>query len=110
MWTCAKCGEVIEDQFDTCWKCPPARSAAAGLTETPETPERKPAWRMSYKVFRGTFATWEALFSEAAEFATYLGPERVISISHSEDDDDGVVTVWYWSDETKAASGNSDPT
>ncbi len=21
MWTCAKCGEKIEDQFDSCWKC-----------------------------------------------------------------------------------------
>jgi hypothetical protein len=21
MWTCQKCGEKIEDQFDSCWKC-----------------------------------------------------------------------------------------
>src|SRR5207248_684923 len=21
MWTCSKCGEAIEDQFDSCWKC-----------------------------------------------------------------------------------------
>jgi len=21
MWTCPKCGEVLEDQFDSCWKC-----------------------------------------------------------------------------------------
>jgi hypothetical protein len=21
MWTCNKCGEKIEDQFDSCWKC-----------------------------------------------------------------------------------------
>lgn len=21
MWTCPKCGEVSEDQFDNCWKC-----------------------------------------------------------------------------------------
>ena len=21
MWTCSKCGEEIEDQFDSCWKC-----------------------------------------------------------------------------------------
>ena len=109
MWTCAKCGEVIENQFDTCWKCSTARNAVAGSTKTPESAERKPAWRMAYKVFRGTFATWETLFSEAAEFATELGPERVISISHSEDDDDGVVAVWYWTDETEAAGGKSEP-
>lgn len=21
MWTCPKCGEKLEDQFDSCWKC-----------------------------------------------------------------------------------------
>ena len=21
MWTCPKCGETIEEQFDSCWKC-----------------------------------------------------------------------------------------
>lgn len=21
MWTCSKCGEIIDDQFDSCWKC-----------------------------------------------------------------------------------------
>src|SRR5262245_48513993 len=100
MWTCTKCGEVNEDQFDACWKCSTARSADAVSTETPAG---KQTWRMSYRVFRGTFATWDELFKEAAEFASYIGPERVISISHSEDKDDGVVAVWYWSDATNAA-------
>ena len=40
--------------------------------------------------------TWQSLFREAADFATEVGPDRVISISHSEDKADGVVTVWYW--------------
>jgi len=109
MWTCAKCGEVIENQFDTCWKCSTAMDAAAGSMEATVTPERKPARRMSYKMFCGILSTWETLFSEAAEFATELGPERVVSISHSEDDDDGVVTVWYWTDETEAQGGKSEP-
>jgi hypothetical protein len=62
-----------------------------------------------YEVFRGTFATWEKLFTEAAEFATRLGPERLISISHSEDQQDGVVAVWYWSsaDDSSGAAGHS---
>jgi hypothetical protein len=102
MWTCAKCGEESEDHFDTCWKCQSARGDAP--TGRPEKPEPKPAWRMSCKVFRGTFATWEKLFSEAAEFATSVGPERVISISHSEDDSDGVVAVWFWTDENEASN------
>ena len=55
-------------------------------------------------MFRGTMATWDQLFSEAAEFATKLGRERLISISHSEDQQDGVVAVWYWA-ESDAAAG-----
>ncbi len=60
---------------------------------------------MAYRVFRGTLATWDDLFSQAAEFATDLGPERVLSISHSADHHDGVVSVWYW--EADAESANS---
>jgi hypothetical protein len=52
--------------------------------------------RVLTKVFRGTFKSWSRLFSEASEFATEIGPERLISISHSADNSDGVVTVWYW--------------
>lgn len=25
MWTCSKCGEQIEDQFDSCWRCAQTR-------------------------------------------------------------------------------------
>ena len=49
-----------------------------------------------FEVFRGTFASWHTLFAEAASFATRVGRGRVISISHSEDQNEGVVTVWYW--------------
>ena len=52
--------------------------------------------RLAYKYFRGTFASWDDLFGEAAQFATQVGPERVVSISHSADRGNGVVTVWYW--------------
>jgi hypothetical protein len=41
-------------------------------------------------------ATWNQLFQEAADFATSIGRDRLIGISHSEDHNDGVVTVWYW--------------
>ena len=36
------------------------------------------------------------LFDRAVEFATQVGREKVISISHSEDRNNGVVVVWYW--------------
>jgi hypothetical protein len=86
MWTCAKCGEKIEDQFSSCWRCSSSKGAAAA-TGTPVAEggaEKAQKWRMAYRVFRGTFATWEKLFAEAAQFATEIGPERVVSISHSE--------------------------
>jgi hypothetical protein len=35
MWTCKKCGEQIEDQFDSCWKC----SGTADEVSKP-TPQR----------------------------------------------------------------------
>lgn len=56
-------------------------------------------WRLAYRKFRGTLATWADLFEEAARFATEIGPERVLNISHSADQCDGVVTVWYWTTE-----------
>jgi hypothetical protein len=54
--------------------------------------------RVTFRTFRSGFTSWDTLFAEAAEFATQAGPERLISISHSEDQNIGVVTVWYWED------------
>lgn len=51
---------------------------------------------VKFEVFRGVLTSWQALFQEAASFATRVGPERLIGISQSEDRSDGVVTVWYW--------------
>jgi hypothetical protein len=48
--------------------------------------------------FESSFKSWDDLFSEAAAFATRVGRERLISISHSEDSSKGVVAVWYWAD------------
>ncbi|HPD31889.1 MAG TPA: hypothetical protein PLL20_17995 [Phycisphaerae bacterium] len=51
--------------------------------------------RVAFEVYRGTLASWQELFQQAADFASQDGPERVISISHSCDHSDGAVTVWY---------------
>ena len=51
---------------------------------------------VNYKLFRGTLASWDKLFQQASDFATKLGKEKLINISHSADSGDGVVTVWYW--------------
>jgi uncharacterized glyoxalase superfamily protein PhnB len=50
-------------------------------------------------------ATWTDLFTQAAAFASSVG-DRLISISHSEDQQDGVIAVWYWADRG-GASGSS---
>lgn len=49
-----------------------------------------------YEIFRGRLTTWDQVFADAAEYATRVGPDRLISISHSHD---GIVAVWYWSSE-----------
>jgi len=98
-WTCPKCGERIEKQFDSCWRCSTPRRQPAGTSSPPTPPparETKVAWRVEYEMFRGTLATWDDLFAQAASFAGGIGRERLIGISHSADGGNGVVAVWYW--------------
>jgi hypothetical protein len=56
------------------------------------------AKQVLFRYFRGSFASWDELFSQAADFAAEIGRERLINISHSCDNSDGVVTVWYWAE------------
>lgn len=98
MWTCNQCGETVEDQFDRCWKCSTPKGQGV--------PDARPKRRMAYKYFRGTLASWDELFSEAAAFATDVGPEQVLGISHSCDECDGVVTVWYWTTDEEITPTN----
>ena len=107
MWTCTQCGEKLEDQFDSCWRCSSHKPAGGTAAEPAAEPsaERAPQWKLAYRSFRGTLATWDELFAQAASFATDVGPERVLSISHSADHSDGVVTVWYWAAEGKGEPG-----
>jgi hypothetical protein len=51
-----------------------------------------------YEMFRGTLSSWPELFEKASSFATQVGPENLISISHSEDQQDGVIAVRNWGD------------
>jgi hypothetical protein len=96
MWTCKKCGEKLEDQFNSCWKCSTPREQVEPASVEAPGGDTQRQWRLNYRIFRGTFATWEELFTKAAYFATEVGPEQVLNVSHSVDDGDGVVTVWYW--------------
>jgi len=55
-------------------------------------------WQLKFRMFRALLKSWQSVFTDAAEFATMCGPSRVVSISHSEDKNEAIVTVWYWSD------------
>jgi hypothetical protein len=48
------------------------------------------------RVFRSYTRSWEDLCTEAAEFATQQGRDRLINLALSEDDNEGVIVVWYW--------------
>ena len=90
MWTCEQCGERIDDQFETCWKCAPTAE-----TQKP-TKRRHP--RMRCHFVRSAFNSWDGMFADACEFATEIGPDRLVNISHSSDRGTGVIAIWYWSD------------
>jgi hypothetical protein len=52
--------------------------------------------QVKFRVFKSYTQSWENLCAEAATFATEQGRERLINISVSEDDNQGVIVVWYW--------------
>ena len=54
-----------------------------------------------FKIFKSAVSPWKTIFTAAATFATSLGPERLIGVSHSCDQNVAVVTVWYWAIETE---------
>jgi hypothetical protein len=58
--------------------------------------EAGPLPEVRFEIFRSGMSSWQALFAEAAAFASRIGPDALINISHSADKGDGVVTVWYW--------------
>jgi hypothetical protein len=63
--------------------------------------------RVAFKHFQSVTRSWEGLFEDAAAFATEVGKDRLIGISHSHggggnmfgEGGVGVITVWYWTDD-----------
>jgi hypothetical protein len=51
---------------------------------------------VKFQLFKSMMKSWHDLCAEAATFASDLGKERLISISVSEDHNEGVIVVWYW--------------
>ena len=99
---CAECHTPIHRDHPYAWcsKCgtPLPAELKAGLNlPVPGTTRELPTGpSVTFRHFSSAYKTWEEMFSKAADFATSVGRDRLINISHSEDDNEGVVTVWYW--------------
>jgi hypothetical protein len=52
--------------------------------------------QVKFQLFESSLKSWKDLCAEAAAFATEKGRDRLISLSVSEDSNEGVVVVWYW--------------
>ena len=63
------------------------------------------ALEVYHQTFRSSFKSWEALLEDAADWASDIPPDRLISISHSCDRGDGVVVIWYWDDDDEYRRG-----
>ena len=48
------------------------------------------------KIFSSTARSMGDICSDAADFASTIAPERLISISHTKEDTAIWVAVWYW--------------
>lgn len=46
--------------------------------------------------------SWETVFAEAATFASRMPTDRVVSVSHSADNGEGVVVVWFFATDEEA--------
>src|SRR5262245_47425195 len=58
--------------------------------------------RITFKAFDSKMASREKLFKAALEFANKLDPHDLITITHSEDRDNIVLTIWYFTDEPES--------
>lgn len=56
--------------------------------------------RVKSKIFRTTLGSWEGLCDEATAFASIVGPDHLINISHASGAghviNDALIVVWYW--------------
>lgn len=52
--------------------------------------------QVKFQLFKSSLKSWADLCAEAAAFASEKGRERLINLSVSEDQNQGVIVVWYW--------------
>jgi len=52
--------------------------------------------QVKFEIFRSHTKSWAKLCADAAAFASEQGRDRLINVSVSEDQNEGVIVVWYW--------------
>jgi hypothetical protein len=52
--------------------------------------------QVRFRLFKSSMKSWVDLCTEAAAFASEQGRDRLINLSVSEDQNEGVIVVWYW--------------
>ena len=52
--------------------------------------------QVKFEIFRSHTKSWANLCADAAAFASEQGRDRLINVSVSEDQNEGVIVVWYW--------------
>ena len=52
--------------------------------------------QVQFRIFKSWTKSWDDLCAEASAFASEKGRERLINLSVSEDQNEGVIIVWYW--------------
>ena len=57
--------------------------------------------RVAFKAFDSKMASRDKLFRAATEFATQIGRDNLITLTHSEDRDNIVISIWYWTTEVE---------
>jgi hypothetical protein len=62
--------------------------------------------QVKFQFWSSSLTPWHEMFQAAADFANELPPNRLINISHSSDQNRGVVTVWYWGDDEPTSAGH----
>jgi hypothetical protein len=61
MWTCSKCGEGIEEQFDSCWRCAGQVVPGVSLSDQPK-PKRSD---YTHALFVSYLIPWMAVLLDA---------------------------------------------
>ena len=51
---------------------------------------------VKFQLFKSYTKSWQDLCAEAAAFASTKNRDRLINISVSEDQNEGVIIVWFW--------------